>query len=132
MFNYLTPEQVEANVLAETDIEVLRAGLLTANALILALDDSFRELLEEAQELEDENASLFADAERYALVKFTLPSMLEMVGKLGINSPAFGELTAEQLDASLDAAIAHGALDELRAAQEQDELEAAEGSRQDA
>jgi AraC-like DNA-binding protein len=135
MLHNLSVEEVQNNVASETNIEVLRNALILANQLITALDQTVVSLLDDLEEALEENEALFADAERYTLVKFTLPAMLEIATKAGANSPqlaeVFGRLTPDTLDEALDSAIAHGALDELRAAYEADQAEAAQGSRLD-
>jgi predicted glycosyl hydrolase (DUF1957 family) len=135
MLHNLSVQEVQNNVANETDIEVLRNALVLANQMIVTLDETVVSLLDQLEEVLEENEALFADAERYTLVKFTLPAMLEIATTAGANSPqlaeVFGRLTPETLDESLDSAIAHGALEELREAYEADQAEAAQGSRLD-
>jgi hypothetical protein len=142
MSQYLSFEEVDANVANESDIEVLRSGLNLANGLIRQLDSTLAVMLEAIEDLEEENdalaeegAALFDDAERYTLLKFILPSILEITATVGANvdgaADLFGGVDPMRLDATLDKMICSGALEQLRDEFEQQALEAAEGSRLD-
>lgn len=138
MLNSLSFEQVDANVAIESDIEVLRNALHLANGLIRQMDSTIGTLVETLQEYEEENdalaeenASLYQDAERYTLIKFVLPSVLEATATVGANyegaSELFGNLDPIRLDATLDKMIDSGALEQLREEFEQQALESVEG-----
>lgn len=137
----LSYEEVDANVANETDIEVLRASLFVANTVIKSMDKAILDLValaEEADEeiiaLEDEILAIEQDSERFTLLKFILPSMLQVAARFGPESAgAFASLDPTGLDFALDKSIEYGMLDQLREKFAQEELEqSAQGRRQDA